>query len=171
MKIAKGGAKIKDVKAQVKNFFSDNPDACVEKLVVSVGTNDLRNCHNGIGHLNGPLKDLCNTINELAPNANVYFQSLLPLPLRSNFDWETNAVVCDFNLMLFSSCSYWRYFYIDAYRPFSHPRRRGVPDTRRQDLFESEYGIHPRKGRGMGTLARLYLRALHSRFFDPRTFQ
>ena len=171
MKIAKGGAKIKDVKAQIENFFSDNPDACVEKLVVSVGTNDLRNCRKGIDHLKGPLKDLCSTIGKLAPNTKVFFQSLLPLPIRGNHDWETNAVICDFNVMLYDSCCYSRYFYIDAYRPFSHPRRRGVPDTRIENLFESEYGIHPRKGRGLGTLARLYIRALHSRFFDPGIFQ
>lgn len=169
--IAKGGAKIKAVKAQIEHFFLDNPDACVDKLIVSVGTNDLRNCHNGISHLKGPLKDLCNTINKLAPNTKVHLQSLLPLPINNSHDWETNAVICDFNVMLYDNCCYWRYFYIDAYRPFSCPRRRGVPDTRIENLFESKYGIHPRKGRGMGTLARLYLRALHSRFFDPCVFQ
>ena len=169
--IAKGGSKIKAVINQLTDFFSSNPDVTVDKLIVSVGTNDLRNCRKGIDHLKGPLKDLCNTIGKLAPNTKVFFQSLIPLPIRGNYDWETNAVICDFNEILYSSCCYFRYYYIDAYRPFSLPRRRGVPDTRIENLFESGYGIHPRKGRGLGTLARLYIRALHSRFFDPGVFQ
>ena len=80
--IGKGGAKIKAVSKQIEDFFSSNPDVCVEKLIVSVGTNDLRNAHNGINHLKGPLKQLCNTIDKLSPNTKVFFQSLLPLPTK-----------------------------------------------------------------------------------------
>ena len=116
-------------------------------------------------------KNILEELNKLSPNSKVYFQSLLPLPIKNNHDWETNAVICDFNLMLYDNCCYWRCYYIDAYGPFSNPRRWGVPDTRREKLFESEYGIHPRVGRGMGTLARLYMRALHSQYFDPCIFQ
>ena len=169
--IGKGGAKINAVIKQLQDFFSSNPDVVVEKLIVSVGTNDLRNCYNGINHLMGPLKQLCSKIYELSPNSKVFFQSLLPLPIKHSQDFQTNANICEFNMFVYDNCCYMRYYYIDAYIPFSNPRRWGQPDTRDDRLFESKYGIHPREGKGMGTLARLYMRALHSRFFEPRMFQ
>ena len=171
MNIAKGGSKIKAVINQLTDFFSSNPDVIVEKLIVSVGTNDLRNCSDGFNHLKGPFKQLCSKINELCPNSKVFFQSLLPLPVKFGYDFQTNAKMCEFNVFIYDNCCYNRYYYIDAYIPFSKPRRWGQPDTRIDRLFESKYGIHPCKGRGMGTLARLYMRALYSRFFEPRVFQ
>lgn len=169
-KVAKGGARIDDVCRQVENFFAANPDVCVDKLFVSVGTNDLRKCHNGINHLKGPLKHLSRTIKKLSPDSKVFFQSLLPLPMRSSNDWETNAKICDFNIILYENCMYNRFYYIDAYMPFCNGRKRGSPDTRKEKLFDAG-DIHPSKKKGMGVLARLYIRALHSHYFDPYVFQ
>ena len=58
-----------------------------------MGTNDIRNCSNGVDHLRGPLKQLCSKIRELFPTTRVYFQSLLPLPVYNEFDWTTNSNV------------------------------------------------------------------------------
>jgi hypothetical protein len=52
----------------------------------------------------------------------------------------------------------------DFKRAFSEPVRRFDP------LFESN-GIHPNPERGMGVLARFYIRAIHSRYFNPYVYQ
>ena len=168
--VAKGGAKIRDTCHQIEGFFTANPDVFVDKLFVSVGTNDIRNCHNGVYHLKGPLKQLSKTIKNLSPGSRVFFQSLLPLPVRGSDDWETNAKICEFNIVLYDNCTYNRYFYIDAYVPFRNARKRGYPDTRKDKFFEVG-DIHPSKNKGMGVLASLYIRAIHSRYFNPYIFQ
>ena len=170
VKIAKGGAKMEEVCQQLEKFFAANPDVCVDKLFVSVGTNDLRRCFNGPNHLKGPLKHLSTTIKKLSSDSKVFFQSLLPLPLNNPGDWETNANICDLNIILYENCIYNRFYYIDAYVPFCNVRRWGRPDSRKEKLFEKN-GIHPSPEKGMGVLAKLYIRALHSKFFEPFVFQ
>ena len=78
--IARGGYRMKHVESSIKTYVADNPNVDIEKIIISVGTNDIRHCPEGVGHLKGPLKYLANTIKELSPKSKVYFQSLIPLP-------------------------------------------------------------------------------------------
>ena len=134
-------------------------------------TSGFRNCKNGIDHLRGPFKELCNTISELFPNSTVFFQSLLPLPLKHQGDWYTNDIVSDFNRVIFNECKYRYFYYIDAFWPFTKfSRKWGEPITRFDNLFENK-GIHPNSEKGIGVLARMYIRALHSKRFNPFVFQ
>ena len=142
----------------------------VQKIILSVGTNDLRKCPDP-GLLRGPLKQLCQKIKDTFPNARVYFQSLLPLPVNNAKDSTTNERVCVMNRIIFNECIFRRFYYIDAFYPFTKFNRAwGEPITRFDRLFEPK-GIHPNPERGLGVLARFYIRALHSRFFDPMVFQ
>ena len=51
-KIAKGGRKIDAVLQSLNEFSADNPELDVTKLFICVGTNDIRNCHEGgVSHL------------------------------------------------------------------------------------------------------------------------
>ena len=137
---------------------------------MSRGWNDLRNCKDP-NLLRGPLKQLCEKISYLFPHARVWFQSLLPLPLLSNKDSNTNERVRSLNKIIFNECVFRRFYYIDAFYPFTKfSRRWNEPFARFDKLFEVR-GIHPNPERGMGVLARFYLRALHSNFFNPRVFQ
>ena len=61
-KIAVGCSRIKDVEIQIVQYSEKNLNVIVDKLIISVGTNDIRYCNNGVEHLKGPLKKLCNTI-------------------------------------------------------------------------------------------------------------
>ena len=167
--IAKGGAKIGHVVQQLESFSVDNPDVVVEKLLLSVGTNNLRNCYNGVGHLRGHLKLLFGKIHTLFPMTRVYFQSLIPLPCSIS-DWVTNQNVIDFNRMIMNECIFRRYFILDAFGSFSRPCDGRNPNIRRDRFFEGK-DIHPSPQRGMGVLASLYLRALHSKFFNPLVLQ
>ena len=169
--VAEGGSKISGVRKQLEKYARSHLDTQVNKLIISVGTNDIRNARNGINHLRGPLKELCTTIKDLFPHAKVFFQSLLPLPLKHSRDWLTNTTVIEFNWLIYNECSFRHFYYIDAFNNFSKfNRNRNDPPTRFDEFFEIN-GIHPNPKRGMGVLARLYLRALHSRYFNPFVFQ
>ena len=169
--VAVGGSKIYKVKQQLVDFAKSNSDTVVNKIIISVGTNDIRNCKNGINHLRGPFKELCSTISELFPNSKVYFQSLLPLPVKHKHDWYTNDLVIDFNRVIYNECVYRHFYYINAFWPFTkYSRKWGEPITRFDSLFE-DGGIHPHPEKGIGVLARMYMRALHSKFFNPCVFQ
>ena len=166
-----GRAKISNVQKQLEDFAIGNEDTVVDKLLVSVGTNDIRFCKNGINHLRGPLKQLCSRIYELFPNSKVYFQSLLPLPCKNNHDWNTNSNVINLNRFIFNECIFRKFYFMDAFEMFRTPHYdTRSPHIRNDRLFELN-GIHPNTRRGMGVLAKLYLRALHSRFFNPCVFQ
>ena len=169
--IAVGGSKISKVAQQLKDFAKSNPDTDVTKIIISVGTNDIRNCKNGIDHLRGPFKELCNTISDLFPNSKIYFQSLLPLPLKHKRDWYTNDVVIDFNRVIYNECVYRHFYYIDVFWSFTkYYRKWDEHITRFDNLFEPN-GIHPNPEKGTGVLARKYMRALHSKHFNPLIFQ
>ncbi len=168
--VAEGGAKMDRVQKQLEDYAANNPGTEVIKVIVSVGTNDIRNCKD-ISILRGPLKELCKKIETLFPRSKVFFQSLLPLPLKNDKDWSTNRRVQDFNRIIFNECVYRRYHFIEVFYPFTKFRRqRNEPVSRFDRLFERG-GIHPNPERGMGVLARFYIRALHSKFFNPCVFQ
>ena len=69
-KIAKGGRKIDAVLQSLNEFSADNLELDVTKLFICVGTNDIRNCHEGgVSHLKTPLQTLFTTAKERFPNA------------------------------------------------------------------------------------------------------
>ena len=170
--LARGGSKISRTINQLEQYASDHEDSIhsVKKIAVSVGTNDLRNLEDP-NSLRGPLKRLCEKISTLYPEARVWFQSLLPLPIKNCNDSKTNERVRHVNRIIFNECVYRRFYYIDAFYQFiKFNRKWNEPFTRFDKLFENN-GIHPNPERGMGVLARLYIRALHCKFFNPRVFQ
>ena len=92
-----------DVEKQFESLymsFSDTDNTpVVEKVVVCVGTNDIRNCReNGIRHLKRPLINLIEKIKLLFPDSTIWFQSLIPLAVQNQF---TIANVEQFNSLLF----------------------------------------------------------------------
>ena len=168
--VARGGAQLHHVMGQLRAFAEANPATVVDKVFVSVGTNDIRYCPNVI-ELKPKLKSLCALISELFPKSRIHFQSLIPLPCKSPNDWVTNRKVIDFNRILVNECIFRRYHVLDAFSIFCTPfYHLSCLEIRNQMLFNGS-DIHPSKNRGMGALAKLYIRALHSRYFDPFILQ
>lgn len=165
--IAKGGQKISDVAISLAAFISNNPNVYIEKLIVSVGTNDIRHCRLGVGHLKGPLKQLATKIRELTPNTKVFFQSLLPLPLMRNADAKRviNNVIT-FNRILMNFCIYEKMYFINVFPQFLDHKGQ----FRDSYLFKSAGDIHP-NNRGMGVLAKWYIFTIHNNRFNPFVFQ
>ena len=168
--VAVGGAKMDKVQEQLTKYAAANPGVVVTKIIVSVGTNDLRNVKD-INLLRGPLKVLCTKIKSLYPNSKVYFQSLLPLPIKDESDWLTNRRILDFNSILFKECVFRRFYFMDVFYPFTKFKRAPNEPIRRFDPLFEKNGIHPNKERGLGVLARFYIRAIHSKYFNPFVYQ
>ena len=169
--IADGGATISKVLKQVEDFAGSNTDIIVDRLLISVGTNDIRHCQDGVDHLRGPLKQMCSRIRELYPNTKIYFQNLLPLPCHDDNDWNTNQNVIYFNRILYNECVYRRFYYIQAFEEFILPWWNYWSPHIRNDSFFEGNGIHPSLNRGIAKLAKLYKYALHSKSFHPLIFQ
>ena len=63
--ISKGGQKISQVEKSIETFYLSQSDMFVEKVFLSVGTNDIRNCFNGVKHLRSPLTQLVKKVNSI----------------------------------------------------------------------------------------------------------
>ena len=169
--LADGGSKMDKVAKQLEDYKTANPDVVVDKICISVGTNDIRNCNNGVNHLQGPFKQFCQKVVDVFPNSKVFFQTLLPLPCSGENDWKTNSKVLRFNQIILNECIFRKFYVIDAFRSFMLPTRsRWSPHIRNDSLF-SGVDIHPSVNKGNAVLARLYIRVLHSRYFNPYVYQ
>ena len=161
--LAKGGNKFHDVIQSLRTFKSDseNDKYLIKQIFISVGSNEIRNCKNGIHHLKGELFNLVRSIKHFFPSAKPYMQSLLPLPVT--YDNRSHIVenVLDFNKMIYHVCVHERVYMIDIFRTFLF---RGY---RHHMLFPNNVNdIHPNR-RGLGVLARKYIDIIHSRHFGP----
>ena len=112
--ISKGGSMIDAVLQSLKKFDKEHPEIEVEKLFLSIGTNDIRNCHErGVYHLKTPVQGLLSAVKNIFPLSKVYVQSLLPIPSNSNRFSDRH--VLSMNNMIFNLCSKNKIFFVDAF--------------------------------------------------------
>ena len=169
--LSSGGATITDVSTQLDTYFLSNADENtnieVDKIVVCVGTNDIRNCkENGIRHLKQPLVLLVEQIKNLFPNSKIWFQSLIPLIIQNQF---TVHNVHEFNRLLFEVCSFTKIYFLDVFNMFLHFDQYSQTVLRNEFYFINSKNIHLNKV-GLGMLARCYIRLIHSNRFNPLGF-
>ena len=163
--IAKGGSKINKVQQSIVDYVDQNPSCEVKTLFISIGTNDIRNCENGIGHLKNDICDLMRCIKAKLPSETIYFQSLLPI--HPNGCQYTVWNVIAMNNMIYNLCSRFRLYFVDVFSKFLNSS-----GCRNESLFPEYdekkmcFDIHPNK-RGMGVLAKFYIYLIHSRWFNP----
>lgn len=167
--LSKGGASIKEVSLQLDQFFltSSQVTCSVDKVMVCVGTNDIRHCReNGVRHLKQPLVSLVEQIKESFPDASVWFQCLVPLPLQHQYSVRN---VEQFNKMLFEVCSFMKVYFLDIFKQFLvyNPHRRC--SYRNEYLFVDRRNIHLNRV-GLSLLARAYIRCIHNDCFNPLGF-
>ena len=160
--IARGGHNIRKTEATISDFCANNTSYKVVKVFVSVGTNDIRYCRRGVRHLTKPLQLLTDRINLCFPNADIFYQSLLPLPLENMF---VRGNVETFNDLLFEVCKKNKVYFLDIFEDFLGYDRR-----RNSVLFEEEQSNVHLNVVGLGFLAKKYIYRIHSKNFDPRLF-
>lgn len=165
MNIARGGRKIEQVMTDIEKFLHDHPDLQVKKLFVCVGTNDIRNCRDGIRHLKQPLANLMKFLKSQVPGAKIWFQSLPPI--QTNGCKFTAKNVIAMNNMIYYTCSRFKLFYMDIFGSFLNINGSINPYLfPKYDVAKKAFDIHPNK-RGMGVLAKAYIYIIHSKWFNP----
>ena len=162
--IAKGGSKLTQTENSIKKFHRENVDYNVDKVFLSIGTNDIRHCYdNGVKHLKPVVNKLIKVVKELFPSAKIYVQSLIPLPLGNRF---TSRNVLNFNNLLYDLCVKNHIYYVNVF----HNLLDIKGCKRNPALFpREESDCHPNL-RGMGVLAKVYIFLIHSRRFNPLGF-
>ncbi|NQZ52154.1 MAG: alpha-ketoglutarate-dependent dioxygenase AlkB [Moritella sp.] len=158
--ISEGGRKINETEKSISDFYIKNTDFNVVKLFISVGSNDIRNCRNGILHLTRPLKSLAERLKTCFPNAKIWFQSLLPLPINNSFIKNS---VQEFNKLLFETCQNEKIFFHDVFNRFLGP------DNHRNFYLFEKSNCHLNSV-GIGRLAKTYIDLIHKNHFNPRIF-
>ena len=150
------GAKIRHLHDVLDEHYKNaNPDESVDKIIVSVGTNDLRNNKkNTVGHLYTPMENLVSKIKTFYPEATIYIQSLLPLRVQNAF---TVGNVLGFNKLLVRLSAQNKCFYLDIFEEFLGENKHINPDLYRWD------GVHL-SNKGLSVLARAFIAKIRGRF-------
>ncbi len=164
--ISKGGSKISDVQQSLIDFSATHPLVTIKKVFLSVGTNDIRHCRNGVQHLKNSVGDLMKCTKELFPDAKVFVQSIPPI--HPNGCQYTVGNVLSMNNLLYTKCSRHKLFYLDIFGAFldvhGYRNNRLFPPF---DAKKQAFDIHPSAKKGMPVLARFYIRLIHSKWFNP----
>ena len=146
LNLSQSGAKIVDIKDNVKNFYSSNEAAKsddVEKIIFSLGTNDVKYCKFGVKHLSRYLADLIDTTKLLFPHAVISFHSCLPI--RGMYSYIAKNVV-EFNNLLRDLCFTMNCIYVDCFKDFlTHDFRYA-----NHDLYHDWLHLN---NRGLGVLS------------------
>ena len=162
--ISKGGATIDGVMDQLNEFFTSKNNVLVDKVFISVGANNIRNCReNGVRHLKAPLVRLARQVKLLFPDAAIWFQCIMPLPLQHEY---TIRNVEGYNKLLYEVCSYTSTYLLDIFSKFLCLNLQSGNYYRRESYFIDSRNIHPNK-LGLGVLARSYIKLIHSSRFNP----
>ena len=113
--ISENGAKIRDIIKNLVEFHDNEAADDVEKIIFSLGTNDIKYSVRGVRHLKRYLIDLVVKAKSLFPGAIILFQSCLPI---RNLYWYTVPNVHAFNKMIRDLCYDYNCVYINCFRDF-----------------------------------------------------
>ena len=162
--IAKGGRTIPQVERDIVRFVAEHPEYRVTKLIVSVGTNDVRYCKSkaDCAAIKPTLRVLMERVKALLPDCKIWFQSLLPIVDRREF---TTQNMFEMNKILYDLCIKNSVYFIDAFSKFLD-----FKGFRNHTLFHkfdpAKPDIHPNKV-GLGVLARCYIYVIRNNKFNP----
>ena len=151
------GAKISHLQSVIDDYYTkeSNDHASVEKVILSVGTNDLRNNKKStVGHLYIPMENLIHKLKSYFPGATIYVQSLLPQKIENTF---TVSNVIGFNKLLVRICAQNKCYYLDIFDQFL-----GHDSNPNSELYRWD-GVHLSK-KGLSALARVYIDKIRGRF-------
>ena len=154
--LCKRGAKISHLQEILdEHYKNESSDVVVDKVIVSVGTNDLRNNRRPtVGHLYTPMENLVAKIKTFYPEATIYMQSLLPQRVENAF---TVSNVLGFNKLLVKLSALNKCYYLDIFDDFL-----GTNKHPNQNLYRWD-GVHL-NNKGLSTLARAFISKIRGRF-------
>ena len=157
--ISESGAKIEDISRMLDNFYHTNPNINnVDKIIYSFGTNDIKFLKFGLHKLKRPIKEIIYKTKEYFPRASIFFQSVLPMKISSNYHINTAKNFEGFNRILVEVCREERCSYIDCFFDFV----RGYDYN--SNLYKDN--LHLNK-RGIGILCRWLKHTINRGTFNP----
>ena len=163
------GAMIPDVSTQMDAFFTSDirdREEKIKNVFICVGTNDVTKLQHGPNHLYLPIVNLIKKAKLLFKGANIYFQSLLPMPLLSQF---TRSNVLKFNDIVLKACVAQKCFYLDVFGKFLDEYYCINPHLFRFNQSRNCIDVHLNSV-GLGILARSYIDYIRPRRFNPIKF-
>ena len=172
--LSQGGAKIQDLKKNLLTFKdSDDANNTIDKVILSVGTNDVRNLKEGkdVDRLLEPLEDLIKTVKVCYPKAELYMQSMLPIKLN-RAQCHENKITVDkcysYNRLSFNLCKKYNIYYIDMFKNFLTTGRPSYREVR-EDLYKDQVHL---SNKGIGIIARRFIYIINkdSLGFHPSKF-
>ena len=118
--LSSSGFRISDVNQSAHEFCKDNPgvSSAVDKIVINIGTNEVKyfNCHRrSIGIFRKPLCNLIQSLKYLFGRAQIIFQSILPVEICYNY---TADAVHGFNELLCNLCHEFGCIFFDSFGLF-----------------------------------------------------
>lgn len=114
--VSRSGAKIKDILLNMENFHAQHPSApYVDKILFSLGTNDIKYSRHGVFHLKQVVINLISKAKELFPGSIIMFQSCLPIKILYRYTCKN---VLNFNDMIRNLCGLYNCIYVDCFRYF-----------------------------------------------------
>jgi alkylated DNA repair dioxygenase AlkB/lysophospholipase L1-like esterase len=119
--VSTSGANIDDIRLMAHDFHADYLRSIhkIDKIVVSVGTNDIKWYNSFARNMKRDMKPklvlLVKELKLLFPSAQIYFHTVLPIRVVYKY---TAASVHQFNNLLLEVCSQYRCFFFDCFSRF-----------------------------------------------------
>lgn len=114
--LSKSGAKVKDCASMIVDFVQSNNDLNIERVIVSIGTNDVKLFKQDTNRFWVPLKDLIFKVRScFGPNVSIVFQAVLPMKCMYTY---TPSNFFGFNNLLIRLCRRFNCEYIDCFNDF-----------------------------------------------------
>lgn len=155
------GAKVHDIAEMVKDFYeNDEQSDDVNKIILSLGTNDIKFASNGVNKFRRSIIELVRSIKSMFPGALIYIQCVLPMKLRFHY---TARNVLQFNNILYNICTMERCLYIDCFRDFID--QAGFDYNK--NLYKDNLHLNRR---GIGVLCRWLKHCINRDTFNPYVY-
>ena len=161
VKLCKRGGHIQHISNTVDEYFKSDQcnSSAVHKIIVSMGTNDIRWCKSGVGHLYYPMQNFICRLKTFFPNAKIFIQSLTPVRYHRTRPENASVVenVLEFNKILLKVAVAEECWYFDMMDKFldNTPFRIPVPG-----LFRDSVHLSPS---GLSILAKAFIKIIRGR--------
>ena len=161
--LSSSGANIDDIRQMAEDFHHENLPSIhkIDKIIVSVGTNDVKFYNPRVRNMSKDLKPklitLVKVLKQLYPSAQVHFQTMLPIRITYNYTAES---VHQFNHILLNICTQYNCFFFDCFSRFLD--NDGVFYNR--TLFRDNYHLN---NAGLKVLCRALKFLVYSNVFNP----
>ena len=157
------GANIRDVSKLAGDFYHENRGSVykVDKIIINVGTNEIKwfnSCRNDVyKRFRSPLTYLIRDIKSMYPQAQIIFQSVLPIRI---FYTYTAKSVHEFNHLLIELCQTYGCIFLDSFGLFLDSYQRDI----NSELYRDKWHLNDA---GIKILCRELKYAIYRNIFNP----